>query len=100
MILVSPSMRDMVQYGMLGVEGFGVGGHVLLGLEALTFSVGGWRWWSKGIFEFRFGPNLGLRLEAWTKLNNKTKFCSVQLGKAMEFGLSFRPKFLFNQNFF
>ena len=54
-------MRDMVQYGMLGVEGFGVGGHVLLGLEALTFSVGGWRWWSKGIFEFRFGPNLGLR---------------------------------------
>ena len=27
-------------------------------------------WWSKGILEFRFGPNLGLRLEAWTKLNN------------------------------
>ena len=29
----------------------------------------GW-WWSKGILEFRFGPNLGLGLEAWTKLNN------------------------------
>ena len=26
-------------------------------------------WWSKGILEFRFGPNLGLRLEAGTKLN-------------------------------
>ena len=31
--------------------------------------VGGW---SKGILEFRFGPNLGLGLEAWTKLNNKS----------------------------
>ena len=31
--------------------------------------MGGW-WWSKGILEFRFGPSLGLRLEAWTKLNN------------------------------
>ena len=30
--------------------------------------VGGW-WWSKGILEFRFGPNLGLKLEAGTKLN-------------------------------
>ena len=30
---------------------------------------GGW-WWSKGILEFHFGPNLRLRLEAWTKLNN------------------------------
>ena len=29
--------------------------------------VGGW---SKGILEFRFGTNLGLRLEARTKLNN------------------------------
>ena len=26
--------------------------------------------WSKGILEFRFGPNIELRLEAWTKLNN------------------------------
>ena len=49
---------------------------LLLGLEPLQkFAVvvggggGGW-WWSKGILEFRFGPNLGLRLEAWTKLNN------------------------------
>ena len=33
--------------------------------------VGGW--WSKGILEFCFGPNLGLRLEAWTKLNNKAE---------------------------
>ena len=40
---------------------FGVGGGGWVG--------GGW-WWSKGILEFRFGPNLGLRLEAWTKLNN------------------------------
>ena len=31
--------------------------------------MGGGRW-SKGILEFRFGPNLGLRLEAGTKLNN------------------------------
>ena len=33
---------------------------------------GGWvggGGWSKGILGFRFGPNLGLRLEAWTKLN-------------------------------
>ena len=28
----------------------------------------GW-WWSKGNFEFHFGPNLGLTLEAETKLN-------------------------------
>ena len=27
-------------------------------------------WWSEGILEFRFGPGLGLRLEAGTKLNN------------------------------
>ena len=27
---------------------------------------------SKGILEFNFGPNLGLRLEAGTKLNNNT----------------------------
>ena len=26
--------------------------------------------WSKGILELCFGPNLGLRLEAYTKLNN------------------------------
>ena len=45
---------------------------LLLGLEPLTkFAVvggggGGGGWWSKGILEFRFGPNLGLRLEAWT----------------------------------
>ena len=49
---------------------------LLLGLEPFQkFAVvggggGGWWWWSKGILEFRFGPNLGLRLEAWTKLNN------------------------------
>ena len=50
---------------------------LLLGIETFQkFAVvvvggggGGW-WWSKGILEFRFGPNLGLRLEAWTKLNN------------------------------
>ena len=29
-------------------------------------------WWSNGILEFCFGPYLGLRLEAWTKLNKKT----------------------------
>ena len=27
-------------------------------------------WWSKGIIEFPFRPNHGLRLEAGTKLNN------------------------------
>ena len=45
---------------------------LLLGPEPFQkFGVGGrWWWWSKGILEFRFGPNLGLRLEAWTKLNN------------------------------
>ena len=35
--------------------------------------VGRW-WWLKGILEFRFGPNIGLRLEAGTKLKNKTKW--------------------------
>ena len=47
---------------------------LLLGPEPFQkFGVGG-GWvggWSKGILEFRFGPNLGLRLEAGTKLNNK-----------------------------
>ena len=50
----------------------------LLGLElSQKFAVGGWWgvdglwwWWSKSILEFCFGPNLGLRLEAGTKLNN------------------------------
>ena len=34
---------------------------ILLGLEPFQklAVVGGW-WWSKGILEFRFGPNLGL----------------------------------------
>ena len=32
---------------------------------------GGWWWWLKGILEFCFDPNPGLRLEAGTKLNNK-----------------------------
>ena len=32
--------------------------------------------------------------------NNKTKFWSVQLGKALKFGLSFGPKFFFKQNSF
>ena len=39
---------------------------LLLGLEPFKkFGVG--EWWLKGIVEFRFGPNLGLRLEAGTK---------------------------------
>ena len=59
---------------------------LLLGIETFQkFAVvvgggggGGWWWWrwvvwSKGILEFRFGTNLGLRLEAWTKLNNTCK---------------------------
>ena len=36
---------------------------ILLGLEPfqkLAVVVGGGGWWSKGILEFRFGPNLGL----------------------------------------
>ena len=33
----------------------------LLGLEPFQkFGVGGGGWWSKGISEFHFGPNLGL----------------------------------------
>ena len=47
---------------------------VLQGLEPskkFGVVVGGW-WWSKGILEFRFDPNLGLRLEAGTKLNENT----------------------------
>ena len=41
---------------------------LLLGIEPFQkFAMGGW--WSKGNLEFRFCPNLGLRLEAWTKLN-------------------------------
>ena len=43
---------------------------LLLGLEPLQkFAVVVGGGWSKGILEFRFGPDLGLRLEAWTKLN-------------------------------
>ena len=42
---------------------------ILQGLEPFQkFALGG-GWWSKGILEFHFGPNLGLRLEAGTKLN-------------------------------
>ena len=45
---------------------------VLLGLEpSQKFGIGGW--WSKDNLEFHFGPNLGLELEAWTKLNNTLK---------------------------
>ena len=40
--------------------------------------VGGWwwvgGWWSKGIFEFRLGPNHPLGLEVWTKLSNFVHF--------------------------
>ena len=46
---------------------------LLIGLEPFhKFAVGGGGGggWSKGILEFHFGPNLGLRLEAGTKLNN------------------------------
>ena len=43
----------------------------LLGLKPFQkICVGEWWWGSKGIFEFRFGPNLELRLEVGTKLNN------------------------------
>ena len=43
---------------------------LLLGPEPFQkFGVGGGWWWSKGILEFRFDPNLGLRLEAWTELS-------------------------------
>ena len=45
---------------------------LLLCLEPFQkFAVGGGGcWWSKVTLKFRFGPNLGLRLEAGTKLNN------------------------------
>ena len=38
---------------------------LLLGPEPFQkFGVGGrWWWWSKGILEFRLGPNLGLHLK-------------------------------------
>ena len=51
---------------LLGIETFQKFAVVVVG------GVGG-GWWSKGILEFRFGPNLGLRLEAWTKLNKNIK---------------------------
>ena len=35
--------------------------------------VGGGGWWSKGILEFHFGPNLGLRLGAGIKLNKLSR---------------------------
>ena len=49
-----------------------------LGLEptqkfAVVGGGGGGGGWSKGILEFRFGRNLGLRLQAGTKLNNTFK---------------------------
>ena len=46
--------------------------HLLCSEPFQKFGVGGGGGggWSKGILEFRFGPNLGLKLEAWTKLNN------------------------------
>ena len=44
---------------------------LLLGLNPFKkFSVGGWWVVVKKHLEFRFCPYLGLRLEAWTKLNN------------------------------
>ena len=43
---------------------------LLLSLEPFQkFAVGGG--WSKDILEFRFGPNLGLRLKAETKLKKR-----------------------------
>ena len=52
--------------------------NLLLGLEPFQKLgvVGGW-WWSKGILEFHFGPNLELRLEAGTKLNYKSETPTV-----------------------
>ena len=48
---------------------------LLLGLEPLqkfaVVVVGG----QKAFLEYRFGPNLGFRLHAWTKLND---FCQKQ----------------------
>ena len=52
-----------LQLGPEPFQKFGVGG-------GWWVVVGGGGGLSKGILEFRFGPNLGLRLEAWTKLNN------------------------------
>ena len=46
------------------LQKFGVGG-------------GGW-WWSKGVLEFTIGQNLGLRLEAGTKLN-KNVLCFFKI---------------------
>ena len=41
-------------------------------------------WWSKGILGFCFGPNLGLRLGAGTKLN---KIAWYQLNPPTNLGL-------------
>ena len=44
---------------------------LLLGLGPFQkFCVVGWWLWSKDIWDFCYGPNLGPKLEAWTKLNN------------------------------
>ena len=42
---------------------------LLLGLSTLSKVGCGW-WWLKGSLEFRFGPNVGLTLEAETNLKN------------------------------
>ena len=71
---------------------------LLLGLEPLKkFAVvvmvggGGGGGWSKGILEFRFGPNLGLRLEAWTKRN---KNHAIYLFPSLNGGYDGKPKFV------
>ena len=53
---------------------------LLLGLEPFQKSAvgGGAGWWSKRILEFRFGPNLELRLEPGTKLNNNVWLQKVE----------------------
>ena len=43
-------------------------------------------WWSKGILECRFGPNLGLQLEAWTKLSNQNNI-NIKTSKQLSFDL-------------
>ena len=56
---------------------------LLLGIEPFKKFVvgGGGGWWSKDILEFRFGPNLGLRLGRTVEktLNLSPSLCSPQL---------------------
>ena len=84
-------MLSMVWRGGGGGGGGGMGGQylilreayilnlsLLLGLEPFQKFAVGEGWWSKGILEFRFGPNLGSKMNKIIKRNtslNGTLLC-------------------------